>query len=74
MLECTLAPGACIAYDRPPRPGLEHHLILREGRLDITVDGVAYSLNPGDCLRYCLMGASEFRTAASPARYALVIV
>src|SRR6185369_13524860 len=30
-LECELDPGARIAYDRAPRPGLKHHLVLVEG-------------------------------------------
>ena len=34
VLECELEPGTRIAYDRPPRPGLEHHLLLAGGRAD----------------------------------------
>ena len=36
-LECELDPGARIAYDAPPRPGLEHHLLLIEGQLEVAV-------------------------------------
>lgn len=71
-LDVTLAPGARIAYDAPPRPGLEHHLYLLEGALDITVDGRAHALAPGDCLRYRLQGASSFATDAG-ARYVLFL-
>ncbi|HSP25771.1 MAG TPA: XRE family transcriptional regulator, partial [Saliniramus sp.] len=53
-LECVLDPGARINYDVPPRPGLEHHLILLEGRLGVTLDGRRHDLLPGDCLRYQL--------------------
>ena len=75
VLECALEPGMRIAYDEPPRPGLEHHLLLVEGRLDITVDGRSHALRPGDCLRYQLFGASTFATPADAgARYILVIV
>src|SRR5690606_19415232 len=35
VLECRLAPGARIDYDKPPRPGLEHHLLLLEGQLQV---------------------------------------
>src|SRR5215472_14275600 len=28
VLECELEPGTHITYDRPPRAGLEHHLLL----------------------------------------------
>lgn len=75
VLECVLEPGARIVYDEPPRRGLEHHLLLTEGRLDITVDGRSHSLHPGDCLRYQLFGASSFATPSdSGARYLLVVV
>lgn len=75
VLECTLEPGARITYDQPPRRGLEHHLLLTEGRLDITVDGQSHALHPGDCLRYQLFGASAFSTPADTgAKYILVVV
>ena len=74
-LECTLAAGTRISYDSTPRPGLEHHLILVEGQLEVTVDGRANTLHPGDCLRYLLNGPSAFATpAGSGARYFLFIL
>lgn len=72
-LECQLAAGARIAYDSTPRPGLEHHLVLLDGDLEVTVDGQANRLQPGDCLRYLLNGPSAFATAAG-ARYFLFIL
>lgn len=75
VLECTLEPGVRVAYERPPRPGLEHHLVLREGRLSVELDGQLHALRPGDCLRYQLSGASAFATPADAgARYLLFIV
>ena len=75
VLECALSPDASITYDRPPRHGLEHHLLLLDGRLDVAVDGTTHALEPGDCLRYQLSGPSEFRTPADAgARYLLVVV
>ena len=74
-LECELEPGTHIRYENSPRPGLEHHLILVEGRLDITVDGQTHALQPGDCLRYQLFGPSVFATPqTSRARYVLFVV
>lgn len=75
VIEGALPPGARIDYDQPPRPGLEHHLVLLEGRLSVTADGRAHALMPGDCLRYQLFGASRFETPADTgARYLIFIV
>jgi transcriptional regulator with XRE-family HTH domain len=75
VVACRLGPGARIDYDRPPRPGLEHHLLLEDGALTVTVGGLAHALSPGDCLRYRLDGPSRFETpAGSGARYLLFLV
>ena len=75
VLECELEPGVRITYDRPPRSGLEHHLLMIEGQLEISVDGQSYDLRPGDCLRYQLFGSSTFATPEQcGARYVLFIV
>lgn len=62
VLFCELEAAVRIAYDRPPRPGLEHHLVMTGGELALTVDGVRHDLKAGDCLRYQLRGASLFET------------
>lgn len=75
VLECEIPAGQRIAYDGPPRSGLEHHLVMLEGRLTVTLDGTAHHLRAGDCLRYQLFGASAFETpAAAAARYMLFLV
>jgi transcriptional regulator with XRE-family HTH domain len=75
VLECELEPGTRITYDRPPRPGLEHHLLLIEGQLEVSIDGQTYDLRPSDCLRYQLFGSSSFATPEQcAARYILFIV
>jgi transcriptional regulator with XRE-family HTH domain len=75
VVECRLEAGTRIAYDAPPRPGLEHHLVLLEGALSITEGGCSHLLAEGDCLRYQLHGPSMFEAPAeSPARYLLFIV
>jgi transcriptional regulator with XRE-family HTH domain len=60
LLCCELPAGARIDYPLPPRLGLEHHLYLTEGALELTLEGAVYRLLPGDCLRYKLVGASRF--------------
>lgn len=75
VIECELAPGAEIAYPSPPVAGLEHHLVMLEGALEIEHENGAWRLGTGDCLRYRLHGASAFRTPPdSGARYILVVV
>lgn len=74
-IESEIQADQSIAYDRPPREGLEHHLFLLEGALDITVDGQSHHLLAGDCLRYRLSGPSLFHTGPdSAARYVLFTV
>jgi transcriptional regulator with XRE-family HTH domain len=73
-IECRLEPGTEIIYEQPPRPGLEHHIILTEGALNVTIEGRSHQLGPGDCLRYQLFGRSEFRTGTEPACYFLFMV
>ena len=74
-LDCRLPPGAAIAYDAPPRPGLEHHLVLLDGGLRLEADGAGHDLRPGDCARYRLFGASAFKAdATAGARYLLFIL
>lgn len=75
VIESRLAPGARISYDKPPRPGLEHHLVMTGGELTITVDGQTHQLGEGDCLRYQLQGPSLFEASREcGARYLLFMV
>ncbi|NMM42910.1 helix-turn-helix transcriptional regulator [Rhodospirillaceae bacterium KN72] len=75
VIEATLPPACRIDYDAPPRPGLEHHLVLLDGMLTVTLDGTAHRVAPGDCLRYRLFGTSRFETPANiGARYHLFLV
>lgn len=75
VVECHLPPETRLNYDDPPRPGLEHHLILLDGALTVTVAGTAHRLTAGDCLRYQLVGASAFATDPDRgARYILVLL
>ena len=74
VLRCELPAGSSIDYPLPPHLGLEHHLYLEDGALELMIHGQVYRLSPGDCLRYKLRGASRFRAAGRrPARYILVL-
>ena len=73
VIEGTLKPSARISFDSPSVAGQEHHLVLLEGRLRLTVGGEAHDLRPRDCLRYALYGATLFEAGEDGARYILCI-
>jgi transcriptional regulator with XRE-family HTH domain len=75
LVEGRLAAGADIAYDRPPVPGLEQHLWVLEGALEVTAQDVAHHLATGDCLRMRVWGPTRFRCAGPEGvRYVLAVV
>lgn len=75
VVEGVLRPGADISYDGPPVPGLEQHIWVLAGELEVTAGGTVHRLRAGDCLRFRLWDRSRFRCPGSePVRYALVIV
>ncbi|SHH66359.1 transcriptional regulator, XRE family with cupin sensor [Streptomyces sp. 3214.6] len=75
LVEGRLRPGADIAYDRPPVPGLEQHIWVLEGALDVTAQDVEHHLDAGDCLRLRVWGPTRFRCSGSDGvRYVLAVV
>ena len=75
LVEGRLAAGADIAYDRPPVPGLEQHIWVLDGTLEVTAQDVEHRLAAGDCLRLRVWGPTRFRCPGpGDVRYALVVV
>ncbi|MEV7144278.1 helix-turn-helix domain-containing protein [Streptomyces tauricus] len=75
LVEGRLTAGADIAYDRPPVPGLEQHIWVLDGRLEVTAQDTEHRLDAGDCLRLRVWGATRFRCPGPrDARYALAVV
>ncbi|MGA5500419.1 helix-turn-helix domain-containing protein [Streptomyces umbrinus] len=75
LVEGRLASGADIAYDRPPVPGLEQHIWVLDGRLEVTAQDTGHRLDAGDCLRLRVWGSTRFRsTGPGDARYVLAVV
>lgn len=75
LVEARLSPGADIAYDSPPVAGLEQHLWVLEGALDVTAQETEHHLGAGDCLRMRVWGPTRFRCAAPEGvRYLLAVV
>lgn len=62
VLRCSLPPSSQIRYESPPRPGQEHHLVMLDGILMLTLGNASYELRAGDCLRYQLTTSSLFET------------
>lgn len=75
IVEATLRPGADISYDAPPVPGIEQHIWVLEGAVEITANGRVHTVETRGCLRFRLWGASRFRCPGpDPVRYALLVV
>ncbi len=75
IVEGVLQPGADISYDAPPVPGLEQHIWVLDGVLEVTASGSTHELRAGDCLRFRLWDRSRFRCPGpGPVRYALMII
>ncbi|MFG2755955.1 helix-turn-helix domain-containing protein [Streptomyces wuyuanensis] len=75
VVESRLAPGADLAYDAPPVPGMEQHIWMLDGTVEITVGETTHELHPGDCLRFRLWGPTRFRCPGPDgARYAVVVL
>lgn len=75
IIEGTLAAGAAVVYENPPVPGMEQHIWVLDGTVEITVEGTVHTVGPGDCLRFRLRGPSHFHCPGPErVRYALMIV
>ncbi|MFD7709369.1 helix-turn-helix domain-containing protein [Streptomyces sp. NPDC059786] len=75
LVEGRLAAGADIAYDRPPVPGLEQHIWVLDGALEVTAQGATHELAAGDCLRLRVWGPTRFRSPGpEEARYVLAVI
>lgn len=73
MAEGTLPAGAVVSYDAPIVQGMELHLWVLDGILDLTIDGAIFRLNPGDCLRTHMRGPARFVCPGpTAARYAIL--
>jgi transcriptional regulator with XRE-family HTH domain len=75
VVEGVLEPGADVAYDAPPVAGMEQHVWVLDGRLELTDDRTPHRLDAGDCLRFRLWGSTRFHNPGPvPVRYAVFVV
>lgn len=74
IVECHLPPDSSL-HDPAPQPGTEHHLVMLDGALRVTLDDAAHDLTGGDCLRYHLSGTARVETGPGRgARYLLILL
>jgi transcriptional regulator with XRE-family HTH domain len=75
VIESVLEPGTELSYDAPPVTGMEQHVWILSGRLELTDDRTLHRLEAGDCLRFRLWGPTRFRNPGpDPVRYAVFVV
>jgi len=75
MIEGRLPANATISYAAPPVPGLEHHLVLLEGALRVSLGEERHELKAGDALRFRLDTPNSYHACgATPARYILTVI
>lgn len=75
ILECSLEPDTLITYNKPSIPGLEHHILILEGKLTLTVGEATYQLQTGDCLRYQSANFIQYQTSKDiHAKYLVFLV
>lgn len=74
VVQGRLRPGARVRYDRAPVAGMEHHLLMTQGTLTLSLDDVAHELCDGDCLRFRLYGATEYHAGPDGATYLLFLL
>lgn len=65
-----LPPGATVDYGAPPSDGLEQHIVLFDGTLELQLSEELFRLKRDDCLRMKLHGTVSFQNPGqSAARY-----
>jgi len=75
LVEVRIPAGATVSFDTSPVAGLEHHLWMIDGSLNLEVEGTLFELHPGDCLRYVLNGPTRFKCVGTrEARYLVAMV
>lgn len=75
IVEVDFPAGATVNYQPGMRAaGIDQQVWVLDGRIDIEVDGIAYSLQAGDCLAMAENCHIVYRNnSKSPARYAVVV-
>ncbi len=54
--ECRFGPGTVLDLPAPAQPGQEHHMVMMQGQLRVTIEGETHNIEHGDALRFHLTG------------------
>ncbi|MDJ0820607.1 MAG: helix-turn-helix domain-containing protein [Paracoccaceae bacterium] len=54
--ECRFGPGTVLDLPAPAQPGQEHHMIMMQGQLRVTLNDETHEIENGDALRFHLIG------------------
>jgi len=74
IVDVDFPAGAEVAFERNRERGIEQHVWVLEGEIEITSAGAVYGLAAGDCLHMRLAEGNSFRNVSGkPARYAVIL-
>jgi transcriptional regulator with XRE-family HTH domain len=74
IVDVEFPAGAEVAFERSRERGIEQHVWVLEGEIEIASSGAVYSLGAGDCLHMRLAEGNTFRNVSGrPARYAAIL-
>jgi transcriptional regulator with XRE-family HTH domain len=74
IVEIIFPPLARVGFDNRRDIGLDQHVWVLEGRLELTLDGALHAMGPGDCLHMRLDRPVEFHNPTpTPTRYVVII-
>lgn len=66
--------NTAVDFDESRFPGVDQHVVVLAGTMEMTVDGTVHRLEKGDCLHMGLERSIRFRNPhAKPARYLVVL-
>lgn len=74
LVEVEFPPGASVAFDRQQLAGMDQHVWVLDGALEMEVGEDAFRLGRGDCLMMRFGQPILFRNATDqPVRYAVIV-
>lgn len=74
IVEVEFPPGATVAFERQRLAGVDQHVWVLDGRMEMTIGAEIHTLEAGDCLYMRFEDPIAFRNPTErPARYVVVL-